>query len=258
MSDHNDGLDDDFEVDVGDLEAEAQTEAPTEESQDTTEESSGGYVETDDPKIKARLGQLTREKWEAARAREKAERELQQLRSELQSLKAPRPVEPPSADLAIDDPVQFRQQQEQYAAYVKQQAVHENEKRRTEAHLAEQQKAQIERDVLEYTKRAAELKISADELRVAGDIVGNSGIAQEVVSYLLTHESGPAIVKQLAARPDDLYSIAAMPAYKATAQIERMFSGQKKPQNNPPPPPPTKVNGIRATGTRAADGTIYE
>lgn len=265
MSDHDDGL----EVDLGSIEteieqnhtgvdAEEATEETSNESTEDTSADASGYVETDDPKVKARLGQMTREKWEAIRAKEKVERELQTLRQELSTLKAPRPVDPPSADLAIDDPVQFRSQQEKYAAYIKDQAVHESEKAKATKEIEDRQQADTQTHIANYSKRAAELKIPAKELTDASNLVGNSGIKPEVCEYLIKHKNGPAIVTQLANRPDDLYHLATMNPIEAAVEIERLFGAIKTTTKNDPPPPPTRINGSRTSGVRAADGTTYE
>lgn len=249
MSDY---IDDDqqIEVDAGEVEQESNEQ---EQHQEDDHQQESGYVETDDPKVKERLGRLTREKHEALRRERKAADEARQLREELQKLKAPKPVEPPSADLAIDDPSEYARQQSAYVEHVKQQAVFDQQKKQLEDQSAQQKNEAKQAAAMEYTKRAQQLKIEPQALQQSAALLSQAGISEDLEDYLLRHEQGPKLVVELAANPDLLYEIVELSPVQAAARLERLSI-----RKNNPPPPPTRVNGSRSSGTRDNDGTTFE
>ncbi|WP_020208278.1 hypothetical protein [Gilvimarinus chinensis] len=267
MSDQFD-TDDDYTEDLpAEPEAEGQQEGEPDDEPEQSEagdegeqESDSGYVETDDPKVKARLGQLTREKYEAKREADELKRRLEELERKQSESSAPKPVEAPTADLAIDDPDAYRKQLESHQAYLRNQAVHEHQQKQLEQQKQAAKQQQMQQAAQAYNKRVQELKIDPAELQQAGQFVANAGLNNDVMQYLLEHDKGPAIVAELGKDPEALYSLRDLPAHRATVEIERRFGGLNPTpkRKSSAPPPPTKVSGSRPAGKSTPDGWTIE
>lgn len=245
--------------------SEQETESETEVTESDDEQGGGdgeddkgkqtGYVEIKDPKVRERVNQLTREKWDERRKRESLEKRLQELEAKNQpSLEE---VKAPDADLAIDDPKAFAEQQRQYSEYLTKKAEREyQDKQRQEQSKAQQQK-ELEERVGTYTKRAQKLGIGLDELKKASDQISQVGVHDDVVNFILDDDDGPAITAHLGSNLEDLLAVAEASPLKAVAHIERMRARIARKPKSSPPNPPTKVRGSRPSG-KAQDGTIYE
>tara|TARA_R100001480_G_scaffold146109_2_gene144542 strand:- start:7545 stop:8351 length:807 start_codon:yes stop_codon:yes gene_type:complete len=261
--------DDDYTEDApAELEAEGLQEGEPDEAEPEQSESGdegehdseSGYVETDDPKVKSRLGQLTREKYEAKREAEEYKRRLDELERKQSESSAPKPVEAPNADMWMDEPEKAAEQQKAHQEYVRNQAIHEHQQNQLEQQKQAAKQKQLQETAATYNKRAQELKVNPAELQQAGNFVGSAGLNEEVLDYLLTHENGPSIVTELGKNPDALYQLRDMKPHLATVQIERQFGSLTQPKRKPSntPPPPTRVGGARTTGKQGNDGTLYE
>lgn len=249
--------------------SERETDSEAEES-DTSEESGedqgeddgeddkgkqSGYVEIKDPKVRERVNQLTREKWDERRKRESLEKRLQELEAKNQpSLEE---VEAPDADLAIDDPKKFAEQQKRYSEYLTKKAEHEYQDKQRQEQSKAQQQQELDEKISNYTKRAQKLGIGMDDLKKASDQIGQVGVHDDVVSFILDDDDGPAITAHLGSNLEDLLAVAEASPLKAVAHIERMRAKIARKPKSSPPKPPTKVHGSRPSG-KAQDGTIYE
>lgn len=209
-----------------------------------------GYVEIKDPKVRERVNQLTREKWDERRKRESLEKRLQEL--EAKNTASVEAVEAPDPDLAIDDPKEFAKQQQRYSEYLTSKAERDYQEKQRQEQSKAQQDQELQERVGNYTKRAQKLGIGLDDLRKASDEITKVGVHDDVVNFILDDPDGPALTAHLGSSLEDLLAVAEASPLKAVQHIERMRAkiAPKKPKSSPPKPP-TKV-----TGTRKSDTTI--
>lgn len=246
-------------------EPEGEPESEQEEGQgegdgeDETGDERPGFVEIKDPKIKARVDQLTREKYENHRKwmQERKERETDRKRlEELERKVNPQldEVKAPDADLAVDDPKAFTEQQQKYSKYLQDKAERDyQDKQRQEQSEAQQQKELSER-VDSYAGRAKKLGIGMDDLKKASEQIGQVGVHDDVVNFILDDPDGPAITAHLGSSMEDLLAVAEASPLKAVAHIERMRAKIARKPKSSPPKPPTKVTGTRKSETTAGSG----
>ena len=251
------------------------TDDPVEETEDHSEENESdgddeseesekvkpkkdGYVEITDPKVKARVDQLSREKHEAIRKAQADARRADTLARELEELRRPAPpkeVPPPNAD-PITDPELFARQQQERDKYIREQTKYDSD---AEARTQAKQQAEVQKRsemVNGYLANMERLKLNPQVLAKAAETCAKYGVDDNhpLVEDLLEDSDGPAIVKYLADNPEHLSEIANLKPTKALAYIEREIRAKLnvKPQSKAPPPP-TKVNGTRQSG-RSNDG----
>lgn len=238
---------------------EAATESP--ESEAGGDDAGSDYVETDDPKVLARFGHLTRQKTEAEKRALQERREREKLQKRLEELESKR-VEPlkevsaPDPDLAINDPDEFKRQQQAYVAYIRESERREIQGKQQKEQSEAEKQADLQSKVSAYSERAKTLGIEADKLAEAGTYVG-SHIPEDLVYTILEDEDGPALTMHLAENVEDLSALLdAKSPYRAGQVIERMRSKLKtaKKPKSPPPSPPTKVKGARTPETERASG----
>lgn len=248
------------EEEVSEQEAESEPEESEANEQDGEDQGDGeddkgkqsGYVEIKDPKVRERVNQLTREKWDERRKRESLEKRLQDLEAKNQpSLEE---VEAPDADLAIDDPKAFAEKQRKYSEYLTKKAEREYQDKQRQEQSKAQQQQELEEKVGNYTKRAQKLGIGMDDLRKASDQISQVGVHDDVVNFILDDDDGPAITAHLGSNLEDLLAVAEASPLKAVAHIERMRSKIARKPKSSPPKPPTKVTGTRKSDTNAGSG----
>jgi hypothetical protein len=260
------------DVEVEDQQVTETVEAGERQETVQAEKDSGGddsgndYVETDDPKVIARFGHLTRKATEAERKALALQRQIDELQSKqkqsesqqqtpLQELSAPDP------DLAIDNPEEFKRQQRAYVDYVR-----EDERR---SYQGEQQKKQseaqkmqaLQQRVTTYVERADKIGIAKEALADAGNAI-EQFMSEDLRDTILMDEDGPALTVYLHENVSDLSALleaSKESPYRAGQAIERLrgkLKTAKKPKSDLPPPP-TTVRGTRSSG-KAEDGTLYE
>lgn len=244
------------ETDTDADEPETGEESGEEQGEDDGEDDKGkqtGYVEIKDPKVRERVNQLTREKWDERRKRESLEKRLQDLEAKNQpSLEE---VKAPDADLAIDDPKAFIEQQRKHSEYLTKKAEREYQEKQRQQQSEAQQQQELQEKVGNYTKRAQKLGIGMDDLRKASDEITKVGVHDDVVNFILDDDDGPAITAHLGSNLEDLLAVAEASPLKAVAHIERMRAkiAKTKPKSSPPKPP-TKVTGTRKSESNAGSG----
>lgn len=240
--------------------------------QQTEDKEAGGgdsgsdYVETDDPKVIARFGHLTRKATEAERKALALQKQLDELQQKAEQgdsqQQAPlKEVSAPDPDLAIDNPEEFKRQQKAYVDYVREEerrsAQGEQQKQYSEA----QKMQQLQERVTTYVERADKLGITKESLADAGNAI-EPFMSEDLRDTILSDEDGPALTVYLHENVSDLSALleaSKESPYKAGQAIERMrakLTSAKKPKSDLPPPP-TKVRGARTSG-KAEDGTLYE
>lgn len=243
------------ETDAEPEESDTSEDAGEDQGEDDGEDGKGkqsGYVEIKDPKVRERVNQLTREKWDERRKRESLEKRLQELEAKNQpSLEE---VEAPDADLAVDDPKAFAEQQRKYSEYLTKKAEREYQDKQRQEQSKAQQQQELEEKVGNYTKRAQKLGIGMDDLRKASDQISQVGVHDDVVNFILDDDDGPAITAHLGSNLEDLLAVAEASPLKAVAHIERMRAKIARKPKSSPPKPPTKVTGTRKSDTNAGSG----
>jgi hypothetical protein len=246
-------------------------EAGEQQKTDSEEKGSGGddsgtdYVETDDPKVIARFGHLTRKATEAERKALTLQRQLDELKQQKQNdsqQQTPlKEVSAPDADLAIDNPEEFKRQQRAYVDYIRSEE-RQNVQGEQRNQQSEAEKLQtLQQRVTTYVERADKLGIAKEALVDAGNAI-EPFMSEDLRDTLLMDEDGPAFTVYLHENISDLSALleaSKESPYRAGQAIERMrtkLKTAKKPKSDLPPPP-TKVRGTRSSD-KAEDGTLYE
>lgn len=252
--------DDDVE-ETESLEVDDEVDTDESEESEPVKPKKDGYVEITDPKVKARVDQLSREKHENERKykAEKAQREA--IARELEDLKRPAPpreVPVPTAD-PVTEPDLFARQQHEREKYIREQTKYDSD---TESRNQAKQQAEVEKRtamVNGYLSNMERLKLTPAIVAKAAEVCAKYGIDDNhpLVEDLLEDSDGPAIVKFLADNPDHLAEIASLKPTKALAYIEREIRAKLNiKKQSKAPPPPTKVSGTRQSG-KAADGWTF-
>ena len=146
------------------------------------------------------------------------EREAEQLRKRLEELEQPetrsRPVVPALPDpFAVSDEEYKRQimHREQAlisaAAYDTRQQMLQTQQAQMAQEAAQKQQEVLVEKVQSYAQRAKTLGVKAEELQAAGSIVGQFGIDDSLVQYILEDDHGPLITKYLAQNVAELDSL---------------------------------------------------
>lgn len=253
----------DDEVDEPEIPEEQDEEgAEVEQGESAEKPAKSSYVDTSkiqDPELRkqveGRIGELYRQTMEG----KKAQSEAQRLQSELEAIRKQKElveVQPPSVDLAIDDPKKFAEQQKAHSEYLAKKYAHDQQEQAKAKQLQEAtKKAQAEK-VASYNKRVQALKIEPEILKAAAENVSSAeGVTPELVDYLLEHEYGPAIVKHLGTNFEDLHEVSQMSPLKAVAYIEKNVLPKAVQKKTPSaPPPPTKAKGARISDSSPVKG----
>lgn len=203
---------------------------------------------------------------EAERQYEQERIRREEVEAELNRLKAPvRPVVPPVPDyfdseyeakLAARDEALKRA-----AAYdARQEAIREADQR---AMAEEQQKAAAVTygRVREYSSRADQLGIKADDLQRAGNYVAQYELPNSLVDEILDDDHGPAITVYLARNPEEIDKIRSMRPTKAWAYIEREIkekAGAATPRPTKVPTPLENPKGAGFARARGPKGAVFE
>lgn len=229
--------------------AEATT-APADEAAETQ----NGEAEGEQPKPKKpgggfqkRISELTREKHEALRRAEHAEKLAEKALSVAQPARTPAP--------ASDDeprPEQFTKYEDFVAAKAEYRA-----DKRFEAHLskldtalrgqtaAQTQAAKVEAFVAEAKAQGKGIEGFDDALEAVR--ADGFPMNQTIGDYLLdAAENKAALVKYLADNEDEAFRISRLgtvAAVKTLAQVEARLSAKLKPKTSSAPPPPARVAG---------------
>lgn len=122
------------------------------------------------------------------------------------------------------------------------------------------QLGQLQTKVDSYAKRAGDLGISADALRIAGGAVKAHGIDPELAMHIIGDDMGPAITKHLADNPQVLDQVAEMSPMQAAIFIETNVkpSLSGKPSTNAPLPAQTIKGGGAPPSERGPEGATFE
>jgi len=158
------------------------------------------------------------------------EREAEQLRKRLEEIERPvtqsRPQVPALPDpFAVSDEEYKRQimHREQAlisaAAYDARMQMLQNQQAQIAQEAAQKQQEVLVEKVQSYAQRAKTLGVKAEELQAAGSIVGQFGIEDSLVQYILEDDHGPLITKYLSQNIGLLDNLRQMHPTKAAVMI---------------------------------------
>lgn len=156
---------------------------------------------------------------------------------------------PPLPDAFDDDYDQRMQEREQaliaQAQYRAQQAVLTQQQRAVQEQAQAKQAAEFNEKVQSYTKRALDLGIKQSELQAAGNVVGNLGLSDDLVKYIIADKDGPLIVKHLAANQLEGVELAQMSPYEVGAKLSQIKAAAAglKPKTSKAPNPSAYIGG---------------
>jgi hypothetical protein len=126
------------------------------------------------------------------------------------------------------------------AAYDAQQQVLEQQQRAMAAEAARKQQEVMTEKVQSYSERAKTLGVRPDELQAAGAIVGQFGMDDSLVQYILEDDHGPLITKYLSQNIQELdnlrYMHPTMAAVRIATQIKAKAAALKPKLTNVPNP----------------------
>lgn len=195
---------------------------------------------------------INKKHWEMMKAKEEADslrRQLEKLTAQTQD-KAPDLLPKPDDQFADD----YEERMEAYIESVQRRAEWEADNKQRQQAKARQeeemQRAQVEqvRSQMEsYTAKAKSYGITNEELQSAANIVGQSGLSDDIALAILADEEGPLITKYLAANQLEAYEIAQMAPIQAAQYLERKVRPKLaalKPKQSSAPKPPTRTKQV--------------
>lgn len=188
--------------------------------------------------VQKRINELTREKHEARRQAEAYQRELEQLRAEVQHVRQP----PPDPNV---DPQAFIA----HLAREEARKLIESERSATAQH---QEQQRIQSVAQQYAGREAAFAAEHPDYHEALDsLVSLSAIDPMTAEVLMSSEHGPLVVHHLGTHLDEAVQLASMPPHMRIAHVSRLearlSAPKSKPVTNAPAPVPTVGGGAAAT-----------
>ena len=201
------------------------------------------------------------------------EREAEQLRKRLEELEQPqtrsRPQVPPLPDpFAVSDDEYKRQimHREQAliaaAAYDAQAQMLQKQQAQVAQEAAHKQQEVLVEKVQSYTQRAKTLGVKAEELQAAGSIVGQFGIDDSLVQYILEDDHGPLITKYLSQNVTELDALRhmhpTMAAVRIATQIKAKAVALKPKLTNAPDPVRRPMPSSAQVKPKGPKGATFE
>lgn len=180
---------------------------------------------------------------------QKAQEELQKSKGELLNTEKPQEVKLPTPDEWIDDPESAQAKYESYVKYQDDVKAWEEKNKQFQQSKQQVEAEKVTAQVEAFYQRAKSSQIDRVELDKAGDVVANalraSGnqSAAEIASYLMRHENGPQIVKDLSGDAVLMQELAGLSGIDAGAKIESLAAKYKRRTKSNAPPPVSPVRG---------------
>ena len=179
------------------------------------------------------------------------EREAEQLRKRLEELEKAEPrtrptvPELPDPFVASDEEYKRKLREREQAlisaaAYDAQQQMLQQQQQQLAQEAARKQQEALVEKVQTYAERAKTLGVKAEELQAAGSIVGQFGIDDSLVQYILEDDHGPLITKYLSQNVTELDNLRhmhpTMAAVRIATQIKQKAAALKPKVTNAPDP----------------------
>ena len=270
-------FDDDMPQEVNEVEnvpeqedgAEEQIEESSEKVEETPDEpAEEGVVTFTDEQQKfineKIIARKVKQQREAERRAQELEEQLQQIQSQLPQKQEEGPTIPPMPDIWDSDYEKKVQERDQAILSKAQWDQDQRFRQEQEQRLLYQQQQEFQQQLTtrvgSYTERAEKMGISREDLAVAGNAVGQFGVAPDVSEYILDHENGPAITMYLAKNLHELQNLQSMPPIKAAVYVEKKIApnvarGIKRQIPDP-------VEGVKGSGVpekqRGPKGATFE
>ncbi len=187
--------------------------------------------------------QAKRELEEAqARIKEFEDKQREQLAAQVGNI-------PPMPDVFDDDYEQKIQEREQalvaQAQFNAQQNAFAQQQQQVKQAAQAQQQAEFNKQVQTYNTRAVELGIKQDELQAAANVVGNLGLSDDLVRFIVADSDGPLIVKHLAENQVDGIELAQMNPFMIGEKLNQIKANAAalKPKTSNAPAPSQDISG---------------
>ena len=197
--------------------------------------------------VKMRVDGDFRKIKEAERKQAEYERKVKEYEEKLAEFQKPREVSAPTQDDFYEDPDKAQQKLQAYQEYITKNSEWEMQERLRQ----QQQQEQIARQNAErrdaFLKKADSAGINEHELGYAASVVAPQ-LGEDVAAYLMDHEYGPQILKQLASNPMDLQEVASLNPYQVGVKLDKIAKAFKptKVSKAPPPDDPIQGSGVDA------------
>lgn len=190
-------------------------------------------------KVQERFDKLTREKYDALRAKDALEWELQRLREQAEKAK-PEPVAPAKAPSLAD----YEYDESKYQAAMVQFAAAEARKAALEAIEAERKQAEVKSRTETWRSREAKFAEKTPDYR---DAVADPTlpINNDMATIIAEMDEGPAVAYYLAKNRDLAEAIHRLPPIAAARELGKIEARLSTPApvtppvSKAPPPPPT-------------------
>lgn len=271
--DFDDSPDDEVQEPIETQEAEDQPDVETDVEDDS--ESSEDSGETHDKPIFTEAQQKVFDDAigkKVFKLREK-EREAEQLRRRLEELEQPQTRSRPQVP-ALPDP--FALSDEEYkrqimhreqalisaAAYDAQAQMLQRQQMQLAQEAEQKQQEVLVEKVQSYAQRAKTLGVKAEELQAAGSIVGQFGIDDSLVQYILEDDHGPLITKYLSQNVTELDALRhlhpTMAAVRIATLIKQKAVALKPKYTNAPDPVRRPMPSSAQVKPKGPKGATFE
>jgi len=188
---------------------------------------------------------------EKEREAEALKRQLEELRSRIPEQRRPSVPDIPDAFALSDEEYrrQLYQRDEalkQAIAYDQRQQFVQQQKTQLEQQRLQKQHEVLTEKIQSYSKRATKLGIKAEELQVAGNMIAQFGIQDDVANYILEEDQGPLITTYLSKNLLELEKLRSMTPAGAAVYIAttiKQKAAALKPKVNSAPDPLEQPHG---------------
>lgn len=221
--------------------------------------------------VQERINKVTHLKHKAERATKAAEKQAADLQSRLDAIEAEKPAPtistlPDPLDVSDDEyRVAVAKRDDEVRADVAYRNAEVNRQnavvQRQNDALAEQGR-QLAESAKSYQARAAELKVTDEQLNTAANVINDYGMSNDIAQFILDDPNGPLITQYLAKNTSELSELTRMSPMQAAVMISQKISpkfASTKPVNSQAPAPLDRIKGSgTAPKKRGVDGTTYE
>lgn len=218
--------------------------------------------QADPARFTKRINQKHHEVMEERRARIAVEQELANLRA--QQPQAQRPVVPPVPDPYDDNFDQLMRDRDVAIEAAKEFDLKQHQdqirQQQQQQQAVDEQQQQMVNTAEAYSKRAADLNVSQQELQVAGQTVAAYGISNELTFFILDDDQGPLITTYLARNPEEIEVLNSMNPMQAAVHVATNVKAKAtaaKPNNGAPPPAETLGGGGATPSKRGPSGATF-
>lgn len=215
--------------------------------------------------VKGRIGHYHRElktlESKSAKELKAKDAELREIKAKLLEMQKPKEVALPTEDDFLADPAAAQQRINDHIESRTQMADWERQNKQYEEELQRQQQEAFKIKVQAFSERAINSGFDANQMAFAENGVANalaavSPHAQAIGDYLLSHNYGPQLVKELHDNPAVLNEIASLDAMSAGVKLHELSKKFEPNLQSKAPDPVEPLNGAGAQPTTKYDRFI--